>query len=69
MTRDELEKSLKFVCEERERLQKENEYLLNQLDLAREESDVLKSEIIKLFHTMTSLETIHIKETEEIEEL
>lgn len=69
MTRDELEKSLKFVCEERERLQKENEYLLNQLDLAREESDVLKSEIINLYHTMTSLETIGMKETEEIEEL
>ena len=68
MTREELEKALNFVCEERDALQKQNEYIMKQLDLAREETDVLKSEIISLYNTMTSLETIKLKESD-IEEI
>lgn len=62
MTREELEKSFNFVCDERIRLQKENELL-------REQLKVLKDDIKIAYCDLMALDLITKKENEEIEEL
>lgn len=62
MDLEEYKKALDFVCEEREKLQKEN-------DLLKEELTNLKNDITRVYNTMISLETINKRELEDIEEL
>lgn len=62
MTLEEYQKALEFVCEERERLQNENELL-------REELTNLKNDIRRVYNTMISLEQINKNELEDIEEI
>ena len=57
MTREELEKALNFVSDEKLRLLKENELL-------KEELTNLKNDITRVYNTMISLETINKQELE-----
>lgn len=60
MSYEELEKSLEFVSEERLKL-------LKQVDLLETELKDLKADIIRLYHTMTALDSINEIENNEIE--
>lgn len=57
MNKKELESALQFVCDEREKLQKENELL-------KEELTNLKNDITRVYNTMISLEIINKQELE-----
>lgn len=60
MTKDELIKSLAFVSEEKEKLQKQNELLEEQLK-------ILKEDVTAIYQEMISLDIINKKESEDIE--